>query len=193
MGFSITWCAVPEENADQFLQKLALTPTGDTEEIPESLICTGKLDTGWRVFWHNNYDCPFLKPKDLACLSMDDDVLLCRVEEHVMASSAELWSKGKRQWWISHEGEDGPKGLEADGRLPESYPAIRKEKEAQQLVDGGDDAEVDYIFDIPLMVAKALVGFKHDEICPHLIGGRFAVMSRTAPTPSVFSRLFGRK
>jgi hypothetical protein len=52
--------------------------------------------------------------------------------------------------------------------------------EAVQLARGGDDAMVDYIFEIPLTVAKSLVGFKHDEICAHLIGGRFEVMSRTA-------------
>jgi hypothetical protein len=52
---------------------------------------------------------------------------------------------------------------------------------------------VDYIFEIPLTVAKSLVGFKHDEICAHLIGGRFDVMARAAPKASPLSRLFGRK
>jgi hypothetical protein len=58
---------------------------------------------------------------------------------------------------------------------------------------GGDDAGVDYLFEIPLRVAKSLVGFKHDEMCPHLIGGRFAVMASVASTPGVLSRIFGRK
>jgi hypothetical protein len=98
MGFSITWCAVREEGADQFIQTLGLTPTGETEEFPESLICIGKLDTGWRVLSHNEYGCPYLQPQDLARLSIDHDLLLCLVEEHVMASSSEFWSKGKRQW-----------------------------------------------------------------------------------------------
>jgi len=33
MGFSITWCAVREQNADQFVQKLGFASTGKTEEI----------------------------------------------------------------------------------------------------------------------------------------------------------------
>jgi hypothetical protein len=194
MGFSITWCAVPEKNADQFMQKLGLTPTAETEEIPESLDCMAKLDTGWRIIWHNKYGCPYLKPKDLALLSIDHDVLLCLIEEHVMATSAELWSNGNRKWWISHEGEDGPKGLEVDGDPPESLAMIRKGMEALQLAEGGDNAEVDYMSEIPLEVAKSVVGFKHDEICPHIIGGCFAVMSRAAvPTQSVLSRLLGWK
>ena len=57
MGFSITWCAVREENADKFVQKLRLTPTGQTEEFPESLDCMARLDTGWRLIWHNKYGC----------------------------------------------------------------------------------------------------------------------------------------
>jgi hypothetical protein len=193
MGFSLTWCAVREENADHFVQALGLTPTGQTEEIPESLDCMAKLDTGWRLIWHNKYDCPYLRPKDLARLSVDQDVILCLVEEHVMASSAELWSKGKRNWWLSHEGENGPKGLEVDGNPPEVYPSIRKEMEAVQLAKGGDNAGVDYIFEIPLAVAKSLVGFRHDEICPHIIGGRFEVMSRAARASNTLAQLFGRK
>jgi hypothetical protein len=43
--------------------------------------------------------------------------------------------------------------------------------EELQLAEGGDDAGVDYIFEIPLKVAQSLVGFKHDENCAHLIGG----------------------
>ena len=109
-----------------------------------------------------------------------------------MTSSAELWSKGVRKWWLSHEGENGPKGLEVDGEPPEIYPAIRKEMEDLQLAEGGDDAGVDYLFEIPLKVAQTLVGFKHDESCPHLIGGHFEVMSRIAPKSNPLLRLFGR-
>jgi hypothetical protein len=193
MGFSISWCAVREESADRFIQKLGLSPTGATEEFPDSLISTGKLATGWRVIWHNQYACPYFRLEDLALLSRDHDVLLCLVEEHVMASSAELWSSGKRKWWVSHEGGNGPKGLCIDGDLPQVFPAIRKEMEELQLAEGGADAAVDYIFEIPLKAAQSLVGFKHDEECAHLIGGRFMVMSSVAPRTSILSRLLKRR
>jgi hypothetical protein len=190
MGFSITWCAIREEKAEQFLQRLGLSPTGEVEEFPESLIATAKLNTGWRVMWYNKYTCPFLRPQDLGGISLDQDVLLCLVEEHVMASSSEMWSDGRRMWWLSHEGENGPKGLSTDGELPESFPAIRKAMEQSQLAAGGDEADVDYIFEIPLKVAKSIVGFKHDEECAHLLDKSFSVMSRTAPTESLRRRLF---
>jgi hypothetical protein len=190
MGFAITWCAVPEEHAQSVIDQLELSPTGETEEFPEALISMAKLDTGWRVIWYNKYACPFLRPKDLARLSQDHDVLLCRLEEHVMASSSELWSSAQRKWWISHEGEHGPKGLEADGALPECFAAIRRELEEEQRAEGGDAAEVDCIFEIPLKVAQSIVGFKHDENCPHLTDGRFAVLTKSGSKKGLFGKLF---
>ncbi|MEJ1966511.1 MAG: hypothetical protein WDO56_35215 [Gammaproteobacteria bacterium] len=191
MGWAITWCAVREDKAEELLNQLGLSPTGQSEEMPESLISTAKLDTGWRVIWYNKHDCPFLKPRELAALSSDKEILLCLIEEHVMASSSEMWSQGKRQWWLSHEGEDGPKGLATEGDLPQSFPSIRKEMEEAQLAAGGEDADVDYIFEIPLKVAEALVGFKHDENDTHVLGGQYVVLSR-ATTGGMFRRLFGK-
>jgi hypothetical protein len=61
--------------------------------------------------------------------------------------------------------------------------------EEAQRAAGGDDADVDYIFEIPLKLAKELVGFKHDEDCPHLVDRHFIVLSRAKPS-GVFGRLF---
>jgi hypothetical protein len=162
-----------------------------SEAIPESLISAAKLATGWRVLWYNKYGCPFFGPKELAELSKEHDVLLCLVEEHVMASSSELWSCGSRKWWISHEGENGPKGLSFEGELPECYSSIRAEMEKSQNAAGGDEAGVDYIFEIPLKVAQSIVGFKHDEDCPHMQGERFVVLSKAGPKQGFMRRLFG--
>ena len=191
MGFSISWYAVREDKAQQLLDRLALSPTGETEEIPESLISTARLDTGWRILWYNKYECPFLRPEDLRVISRDHDVLMCLVEEHVMASSAELWSGGQRRWAIAHDGEDGPKGLMAEGDLPECFASIRRDLEDAQRAEGGDAAGVDHIFDIPLKVAQTLVGFKHDEACPALTEEQFVVLSRSAPKKGLVARLFG--
>lgn len=192
MGFSITWFAVPEKSVEAFLTQLQLTPTGKTEELPESLVSIGKLDTRWSVLWYNEYQCPFLGELKVADISENHDVLWCQVEEHAMASSAELWSGGKRKWRISHEGENGPKGLDTDGELPQTLSTIRQEMEAMQKAEGGDAAEVDYIFEIPLKVAENIVGFKHDCECSHLIGNLFHVLTRPTPKAGWFGRIFGK-
>ena len=187
MGFSIAWCAVRDGNAQKVLAQLGLSPTGETEDVPESLISTASLNTGWRIIWYNEYECPFLRPEDLSVISNDEEVLLCLVEEHVMASSSELWSGGKRKWWISHEGEDGPEGLAAEGDLPDCFASIRREMEDAQRAAGGNAAGVDYIFEIPLRVAQTLVGFKHDEVTEE----QFAVLYRSVPKKGLIGRLFG--
>ena len=194
MGFSILWCAVREEKAENFLHKLKLSPTGETEEFPDSLISVGQLNTGWRLLWYNKYDCPFLSRKTLAELSVDFEIVLCQVEEHVMASSAEFWAAGKRQWRIFHEGERGPEaGVMAEGKPPESYSAVKQEMEGRQREQPGKSGWiVDYMFDVPLKVAQQLVGFKHDERCDALVGD-FVVMARAASEGGFFRRFFGKK
>lgn len=193
MGFAITWCAVPEAAADEFIQRIGLIDTGKTEEIPGSLIGVAHLDTGWRLIWYNKYDCPFLGEAQRRELSANHDLLYCLVEEHCMASSSEMWSNGSRKWWISHEGIDGPKGLDTSGDLPAVFPQIRHDMEAQQLVEGGGIADVDFIFEIPLLVAKSITGFKHDEVCQHVVGNRFKIMTKEPRAGGLLYRIFGKR
>jgi hypothetical protein len=191
MGFAISWCAVPEAAAGGFLQRIGLTETGETEEVPDSLISVARLDTGWRLLWYSNYDCPFLNEAQRAEHSRHHDLLYCLIEEHCMASSSELWTGGSRAWWISHEGIDGPKGVDFSGAVPRNFQQIKSEMEAKQKQEGGEAAEVDYLFDIPLLVAKSLTGFKHDEVCTHVIGNEFRIMKQESQQGGLFSRLFG--
>jgi hypothetical protein len=192
MGYSITWCAVRHAAADQLLSHLGLSATGQVESEPESRFSTASLSTGWRVIWSNTYACPVLT-KGLASFPAEHELLLCQVEEHVMASSVELWLGGRRRWWVSHEGENGPKGLDTEGPLPDCFASIREDMESAQRADGGDDAEVDYLFEIPLKVAQTLVGFKHDEPYESVVEGGFSILSNGEGRKQGFlSRLFGR-
>jgi hypothetical protein len=192
MGYAITWCEIREEAAERFLEELGLSATGDFEELPESPVSMAKLDTGWRVIWINEYAPTFLALNAVERLSKTRDVLLCLVEEHVMASSSEMWFGGKCQWRLSHQGENGPKGIELEGKVPECTAGIREEMERAQEANGGDNAEVDHMFEIPLKVAQQLVGFKHDEDSPHVIDSQFAVLSRLTKKSGFLSRVFGR-
>ncbi len=107
-----------------------------------------------------------------------------------MASSSEYWSEGSQKWRISHEGDDGPKGLDVSGDPPAVFPQIKEEMETKQVEEGGEQAEIDYIFEIPLLVAKSMTGFKHDDDdCPD----EFEIMSRPSPRGGLFSRLFRKK
>jgi hypothetical protein len=108
-----------------------------------------------------------------------------------MASSSEFWIDGSLKWKLSHEGEDGPVGLEEVGQCPPEFSAIRSKYEKLQADEGGDSAEVDYMFEIPLMAAKAITGFKHDEeMTEHL--SPFRVLKRTNEKRGFFSRIFSK-
>lgn len=192
MGYAITWFAVREQHAADVLRELQLTPTGERQEFPEATIAYAGLTNGWAILWYGEYDCPFLGDRELASLSARSEIIRCMVEEHVMASSAELWAGGRQRWSISHQGEDGPKGLEVSGSPPESLDRIRAQMEEAQEAEGGEDAEVDYIFEIPLRVAQEIAGFKHDEVCDCIANGGFEVLERGAPQRGRLSRFFGR-
>lgn len=194
MGFAITWFAFRASESDSLLHELGLRLTGETDDGPDSLVATVKLRNGWQVLWYNQYQCPFVDESTLKRLSARCEIIRCRVEEHVMASSSECWSSGQRVWAVFHEGENGPKGLAVEGEPPPCFTEVRQKMEDTQAAEGGDAAEVDYIFEIPLLVAKALVGFKHDERCDLMVDPSFSVLSRSeSPRVGWFGRLFGKK
>jgi hypothetical protein len=83
------------------------------------------------------------------------------------------------------------------GAAPEPLTEIRQRLEAEQQEEGGEDADVDLISDVPLELAKSLCGFKHDDEWPE--GLRLTVLERSRPArsdgdgkPGFLARLFGR-
>lgn len=196
MGFSISWFAVRQENANSFFESLNLKRTGKYEKFPKSLISTTISDLGWCILWYNQLDCPFIKDEDLKSTSIGYDILACQVEEHVMFSSAEYWTNGVRKWHVSHEGINGPKGLKVVGQPPDSFDSIKNEMNENQRIEDNGDREVDYIFEIPLETAKSLVGFKHDEDGANIGDKKFYVLSgidhngNTEGKKSLLRRLF---
>lgn len=187
MGFAISWIACRETHTNAVLQRLHFTPTGETEDVPDSPLSLFRA-AGWCVVWANEYGSPHFTEKKLAELSTVSDIVLALVEEHAMASSAEYWTNGTRQWRISHQGENGPIGLDVEGQPPAIFVDIRSSLEKEQEEAGGMEADVDYLFDIPLKVAESITGFKHDVV----LEGKFEVLQHQKPkNAGFFQRLFG--
>ena len=128
-------------------------------------------------------------------LSRDCEVVSCTVEEHVMFSDAAGWRDGRHLWRVSHRGEDGPVGVDESGELPEDYSALRARLEARQAAEGGAEADVDYLFDIPVTLVQTITGYRHDESSPAYESAGFEVLeaARAAPSKSWFARLLGRQ
>lgn len=190
MGFAVSWCAVREEHAAAMLGDMGLAATGRKSSDRDADVVTLPLPSGWRLVWFEKYNPGSLSARKLGESSKSRDVLVCHIEEHVMSSSAEYWSQGRRLWLIEHVGEDGPVGLDVEGSPPDSLKRIRREMEREQREAGGEDADVDYLFEIPLLVAKELTGFKHDEDDSELIGEGYEELDG-GKAPGFFGRLFG--
>lgn len=190
MGFSISWLAVRGKPAAEIPALLSLTPTGRHEEIPESPYSAAALPGGWSLLVFDRCEHAFLGKDSLRRLSAGCEVVAASAEEHVMASLAEGWKDGQRLWRLAHESEQGLRHLEESGALPKLFGDIREKAFRQQESDGADGG-VDYIFDVPLLVAQSLTGFKHDEGTDL----RFEILEPIAKPSSggLWGRLFGKR
>lgn len=83
-----------------------------------------------------------------------------------MCSYAAGWQDGKRIWSCTHDAQEGTYHLEAEGSLPAEFDSLRRQRFEEQDAAGGSQADVDYIFDIPLDAATRVTGFSHMESEP---------------------------
>jgi len=163
MGYSISWLAVREKDADSLLQRLGLAPTSEMTMFGKSLFTGRTLPGGWLVLVINRCDHKFVKPGSLTSVSQQCEVIACSTEEHVMCSTADLWRNGERVWRIEHDAQKSITHIKTSGLLPDGYASVEKEFAERQKESGGEKSDTDYFIEIPLQVARNIVGFKHDE------------------------------
>ena len=168
MGFSISWVAVRGKPVSTLWEELGVRPTGERDEFPDFPIAGAELPGDWYLIFADHFDSPFLEEAALERLSSGGEVVTCAVEEHVMFSEAARWQDGRQIWSIRHDAQEGIKHLEANGELPPTFLSIRNRLTSEQEAAGGERAGVDYIFDIPVELAEALTGFRHDKVLPEL-------------------------
>jgi hypothetical protein len=166
MGYSLSLLAVPTPNADEALRQLGYFRTGQSCEYARERLASYDRPTNWFLIVGRGCDSRFLQPKILAPLSAHFSVVACSIEEHVMFSSAEYWAAGNQVWRAEHVGEDGPIHLKTSGALPTGFEAMAAEYKDAQEADCGEKAGVDHYFEIPLIAAKEIIGFKHYEDIP---------------------------
>lgn len=173
MGFSLSWVAAPGKNPQELLRRLGLRSTHTFEEIPESaLVCT-VFETDWTVVLTQGEEPPVTETF-CARLSKAWELVTCVVEEHVMFSQASNWRKGERVWSVVHDAQVSRDHLEVTGQAPESLDRIWRavdEMKRSTPIDG-----VDYAFDVPVLLAESVTGFRHDASEPER---RFEVLERT--------------
>jgi hypothetical protein len=163
MGYSISWVAVRGKSVEELQKTLGFKRTGRHDAYDKHLLTGRQLRNGWYLLMSNDCGGDLIEKRFLAKLSKGGEAVACSAEEHVMFSSCAFWTGGKLLWSLKHCGEEKIFNIDEFGELPESYPALKKKIIAKQKSEGGTKADVDYIFELPLLQAKQLVGFKHDE------------------------------
>jgi len=186
MGYSLSWAAVRGGRSEAILASLGLVATNIWEEIPESNIVGATLPSGWYLVLFNRKE---LEDGTLERLSNVGEVVYCFVEDHVMYSRASVWSNGKCLWSVTHDCEEGRYHLEINGTAPGILQEIKSRLVAQQDKAGGEEADVDYIYDSPAELAKAITGFRHDQDTMGMRNDPFQVMEKK----SFFGRLLNGK
>jgi hypothetical protein len=182
MGYSIAWIAVRGKTKDDILACLGLTDTGQPDEANETPISGAALPSGAYLLFFNDMAHPATQAAGMARMSQGGQALGCQVEEHVMASAAFLYKDGVKVWDVVHLSEEGLYHLAVDGAPPPLLDTIHAEMKATQDEQGGADAQVDCLFEVPLMMATALCGYRHDEAA--LLSGetlRFTELVPAAP------------
>jgi hypothetical protein len=181
MGFAISWIAVRQKSPDAVIQELRLSRTGEFGDYADYPIVAQSLRSGWFLMVIDECDHKLLDPGELQRLSLECEVIACSIEEHVMYSSSECWKNGKEIWRVRHNAQESILDLESTGNLPENFPDLTRQFADEQEQAGGETADVDFYFEIPLQTARSVVGFKHDETNPEIDDECFEIL---APLPS---------
>ncbi len=198
MGFSHSFIAAKGVPRAQFLEQLGFEETDETGDIEIALSGFGlsQQPDGWLVLACDDFEFPNKAP--LAALSEAGEIVCCAIEEHVMASEAAGFVGGERVWRIVHNPEEDIDELQVDGAPPEDFPRLRDEARAEQERAGGDDAGVDYIFDVPPLLAASRCGFElgrsdGDFVRLHRRRPPKKVLKISDASPGFLARLFGRR
>lgn len=194
MGYRISWLAVPIGAKDRLLDILELTDTGEPDEANEAPFSAATLPTGWTVLWSN--DQRYAASHAGALSRVLAPVIAVEINETCMHSTASLFDGGERRWRVHHEGDERIDFLQKEGPLPPDAPAIEAQARAAQAEEDRGAAEVDHIFEVPLEIARAICGYKHDRAGfdwgePAFTGVYARSAAAQVRSRSLWSRVFG--
>ena len=171
MGVSLSWVGIQAMSADEVHAKLGLTGTGAIGDFYDFPLGGLMLPSGWYLLAAKRCDHVILSDRFLREVSAGSTIVACSIEEHVMYQSAAFWDGGREIWSVQHRGGDCEiMDLVVKGSPPDTLRELHARHLAEQEAEGGADADVDYIAEIPLELARSITGFKHDAITPGIDG-----------------------
>jgi hypothetical protein len=194
MGFCISWVAIWGKDPEVVLDVLGWRRTGVHEELPESPTTCTTLGSGWFLIAMMNRADAYDGTLGLAALSKEAEVVASFVEEHVMFSGSVLWRNGQKIWSVEHDAQEGVHHLVVSGEVPPEMSLIIDEARSSQDAEDRGDAEVDFIFDVPVDMSQLLTGFRYDRNQEDGVELTFEVLAEVprGRPPGWLKSLFGR-
>lgn len=189
MGRANAWISVRGLDRSEVVERLGCRETSRPAEWGRADLSLGDMGNGWLVVRCLAFDHPTREL--LEAMSVDAEVLSCQINEYVMVSIARGYRDGRQIWSAVHEPEKGIFSLIVDGSPPPELAEIERRLRAEQEAEGGEEAEVDLMFDAPSEIVAALSGYRDDQDQ----GTAFVELLQPQPpkTPGLLQRLFGRR
>lgn len=175
MGYSLSWLAIKGKLPQTVLDELGFRVTEEGEAMPESDLTAAELPNGWYLIVANRSE-QVVPDGVLKQLSAGCEAVTCFVEEHVMFSSATGWKDGRRCWLVRHNAQKQRDHIEAEGELAPMFNSILSRMQSRQREADARKQRVDFLFEVPVELAHALVGYRCDRDVPELRGKPFRVL-----------------
>jgi hypothetical protein len=154
MGASLSWFAFRGKTPEAVLREFGLKNVG--KDYRKTPFCGGALPSGWYLLIRGRHE---FTNDEVRRLSRGCEVVACFVEEHVGVSRAAMWKDAEQVWSVTHDAQEGDEHLHVEGQPPTALSSIRERLTRQQEEEG----DCDFIFGIPVDLAKEITGYSHDE------------------------------
>jgi hypothetical protein len=165
MGTSTSWIAIEGSTVEQVAWALRLTPSSDaTNDTGDSGYLAAMLPAGWVLVVRRMESNGVVADRELLKeLSSGRRVVGCDEESHVMYSASSEWRDGREVWVVIHSSEDAADHLEMRGDLPSGWAGAKDELIAMQAEAVKAQDSVDYVYEVPLSIAKLVVGYRSES------------------------------
>jgi hypothetical protein len=190
MGTKASWLVATSEQRDRLVQLLRCEYRDDVNHTDDVAYYGYNTPQGHITLIDATGDWKFQDRKTQKLISDGANVYFFSVHTGVMYSSAEAWSHGRIVWEIEHNSEFGGYHIDSDGDLPDDFYDIRDGRFEEQAREGGEEAGVDFVIEIPRDMARALTGFDGEDGIPDGVE-KFYLVHRSRW--EFLSRLFGGK
>jgi hypothetical protein len=179
MGSSLSWLACNGKTPEAVHLQLGCSSIGEFGDYPNFALVGRTLPSGWFLLVANRCGAALVSDSVLSIISSDCSFVACSIEEHVNYVVSSSWRNGRKIWVVEHFGDRGSSDLTVSGEPPSELLQIRERCSVEQATQPQSKHQVDYIFDIPLELAKCIIGFRHDEITPDIERDSFEIFALT--------------